>query len=68
MKKEENRFQIWTKPSCASCILNIGYTAIMKSTSDKKLQYECMKKTYKMLETFSKDVFPTELSIKIFRM
>ncbi len=68
MRKKENNNQLWTKPLCASCMLNIGYSALKKSTEDKELQYKCMKEIFNILKLFSNDVFPVDLSIKIFRM
>ncbi|NVM03943.1 MAG: DUF89 family protein [Candidatus Helarchaeota archaeon] len=68
MRKKEKNVLLWTKPSCASCMLNIGYSALKKSSKDRKLQYQCMEEIFSILKDFSNDVFPVDLSIKIFRM
>ncbi|MHA1301211.1 MAG: damage-control phosphatase ARMT1 family protein [Candidatus Helarchaeota archaeon] len=68
MKKKGKTKKIWTEPSCASCMLNITYQIIKKSTDDKKIQFDCLKKLFQILGDFSEDTFPTEISLKIFRM
>ncbi|MHA1378774.1 MAG: damage-control phosphatase ARMT1 family protein [Candidatus Helarchaeota archaeon] len=68
MTKKENWQQLWTDPSCAICILNIAYQTISRSTKDIKIQFECIKKTFQILGNFSNDAFPTDISLKIFRM
>ena len=68
MQKKKIDNPVWTKPSCASCMLNIGYLILKKSTNNRELQYEGIKKILNILQNFSIDVFPTEISIRIFRM
>lgn len=69
MKNIKNHRSLWTKESCAACILNIGYLTLLRSSNgDKQLQFEGMRQIYRILKNFSKAVLPTEISIKVFRM
>ncbi len=68
MTKKRNDKNLWTEPSCASCMLNIAYLTLQKSTDDRKIQFESLKKLYKLLDDFSETVFPTEISTRIYRM